>query len=141
MNRDSRAPGWLGSLAIHGAIAVAAGAFWIVRNVEENETVVSIRPADPPPVILMTPLLHSRTDDHPPIIPKKFVPARVVNDATEVVENTHPENLRTPDESRGDDLDFVSDRPLDSRSVYDVVGAGGGAGGRYGSPTFVHRFG
>ena len=106
---------------------------------DEDETAVSLRTADPPPVIIMDPL--SRTDDHPPIVPKRFVPANVINDATEVVENTTPENVQTPDEPRGDGLEFVSDRPLDSRSVYDAVGGGGGAGGQYGSPAFAHRFG
>jgi len=35
--------------------------------------------------------------------------------------------------AKGDSLDFVSDKPFKGKGTYDVIGTGGGGGGRYGS--------
>ena len=42
-------------------------------------------------------------------------------------------------ESKGDSMDFLSDKPLKGAGVYDSIGVGGGAGGRYGGPRGGRR--
>ena len=42
-------------------------------------------------------------------------------------------------ESKGDSYDFVSDKPLKGKGVYDMIGIGGGAGSRYGGPRGGRR--
>lgn len=38
-------------------------------------------------------------------------------------------------QARGEDFDFVSDKPFKGKGIYDVLGQGSEAGGKYGSPT------
>ncbi|MBI4833720.1 MAG: hypothetical protein HY811_02715 [Planctomycetes bacterium] len=56
-------------------------------------------------------------------------------------ESDHNETADDEDfnESKGDSYDFVSDKPLKGAGVYDMMGVGGGAGGRYGGPRGGRR--
>ncbi len=122
---------WSVSLSLHLAGLLVLGAFWVIQVAEVEADVYVVRP--PRRVERREPVCFERpktADDHPPIVPKEFVPADVVNTAIEVVENTWPENEIAQLEPAPFPA-LAHPAPVNGASLNHVVGLGGGGGGAY----------
>jgi hypothetical protein len=125
-----KTPAWFLSIGLHLAIALVIGCLWIAQAVEEQGACTlstrcpSMIPDCIPP--------KGPAEEHPPIVPEKFVVDPVIlNDAEAVVVNTLPENEERPF-PKGESNEFLDSAPFRGKSINAAIGVSGGAGGRHG---------
>ncbi|MCB9833025.1 MAG: hypothetical protein H6807_11180 [Planctomycetes bacterium] len=122
-----RTPWLLISAAVHVLIGILILAFTGGKPDKKVEEQAKMEMDDTPPV-------EEEIIEEPPP-EEEPEPEELVEDPVEVDEETddHDEDDTNEDyeETKGEE-DFISDKPMDSRSNNDAIGLGGGAGGSYG---------
>ncbi len=128
----SKTPWWGLSLGLHVLFALLAGWFWVAAARPEDEAVVVSPPRRPRPM----PELDRPRDPHENrkiLDMEKKVEDPVFKKDAEESDRNETADEQEFQKARGDALDFLTDKPFKGKATYDVIGAGAGGGGHYGT--------